>query len=52
MIGRRPTQKEYEELKAKKDFDFTIDQVTIYPNGKYHIETLDIDSLVNMLLGD
>ena len=50
--GRKPTQKEYQDLLEKKDFNFSIDDVTIYSDGTYHIETpKEILDLVDQLLG-
>ena len=52
MTGRKPTEEEYKELLSKKDYSFRIEDVTIYPNGKIHIEMpKDMENLVNQLLG-
>ena len=52
MTGRRPTQKEYQDLLEREDYFFNIEDVTIYPNGKIHIEMpKEMDSLVNQILG-
>ena len=50
--GRRPTQREYEELLEREDYFFKLEDVTIYPNGKIHIEMpKEMNDLVNMILG-
>lgn len=52
MTGRRPTEEEYKELLAREDYSFSIEDVTIFPNGKIHIEMpKDMEDLVNQILG-